>query len=480
MKIFNEREKSALKSAFLEYAKELPCDEDLQDISFTDGLLQRMKKTLKRQRLTVVYRAVALCACLAVIVTAIGFFAKPQNIPTVTPPQDSSENDMIILTPTIDNMGHWANDIFVATITSSPKKTEWIVDHHTDDFDYPDNITPTLCTAKVTDSILSTVVTENTEIKLYNNVCNNEKYYSNKFEKGKTYLIGGEAYRHGNSVSIECNIIAELDGQTLLPQTKVTKQAFEGINTLTHFKENEHIKALIEREKHSLLGFAYVIIKDKDRFYTIDGDYDYYLEHVKKAIQVGGPNNFYRVEQSEFGDSLIYDSTEIFTAKIVKEVGKVNGEFENKQGKIPIMYHVEVQNTYLAQLIDKNTTIRYIYFADDEDDRLKVDKEYLLSGISEPFEQKIAVIGSDKVFARIEDGRLYDRCDALKKIKTVKKLDMWEIFIETETYYGGGLYTSTKLDKAPYFVEFFETHDDIISNEEWDTFFNKVKNMLKV
>ncbi len=430
MKIFNEREKSALKSAFLEYAKELPCDTDLQDVSFSDGFEHRIAKAFKRQKTAVVYRAVALCACLALIVGGLGYFARVQNIPDVTPPQVETDDSFVAIENTMENISFYGNEFFIAKMMTNPKKT---VDYREDEpvtehtASQTTTLTPTLCTAKVIKSITTEAVTEGEKIKLFNYVFQSENSYAKKLKKGKTYLISARIEPHNQSAAVVCELVAELDGDTLTPTNSMTEIMFKDTDTLTQFLDNEHVKKMINGDIKRYYNFHYEIIKTKDKIYTYKNDKDYFMKKIKESTKPGAKKIFTKIVRcyDDF-QSDIYVLDSVFTAKVIKREKEIkeSGWVDHQILKgTPVLYHIEVKSN-MWSFFEGSPTVKLVFYENGE--QLEVGGTYLFSAYAQPFEDSAVLVERNTYAAKVNGKKLIPITEKsktnLKGLDTFKKL----------------------------------------------------------
>ncbi len=461
MKIFNENEKSMLKSAFLEYAMDLPCDEDLKNISFSDGFDNRMAKAFKRQKTLVLRRAVAVCACLAVIVTAVAFYQKPDGIPDVVPPQVENESEgeglIVPIENTIENIEHYGNEFFVAKIITNPKITE----------DYDDelsgisqgfDLTPTLCTAKVTKAIATEMVSDDEKIKIFNYVYQLKNSYSQNLEKGKTYLLSATIEPHNQSAVAVCTLVAELDGDTLLPKNSMTEKMFLKTKTLTEFLENEYVKKIIDGDIIRGYPFSYHIIKTKDKIYTYQNDREYFIERIKESLKPHSKKIFTRINRvnDEFYNDLYYNDS-VFTAKVVGRERELNADsFADSEWiptarlvGTPALYHVEIQDN-MWSFFEGSPTVKLVFY--ENTSQLEIGKTYLFSAQSLPFENSAVLVETQAYTAKVDGKKLIPITETskfnLEGLDTFKKLKNSNNFLAlTLEIFTGNDYPNNSFEK---------------------------------
>lgn len=465
MKIFNNREKAKLKSALSQYAKDkcehLPCDESLQNITFSDGFESKMTKVFKRQKTAVVYRVVALCACLALILVGLGYFARPQDIPEVTPPKVETDDSFVAIENTMENISFYGNEFFIAKIIKNPKIT---VDYREDEpvtehtASQTIELTPTLCTAKVIKSITTEAVTEGEKVKLFNYVFQGESSYAKNLKKGKTYLISATIEPHNQSAAVVCELVAELDGDTLLPTNSMTEIMFKDTDTLTQFLNNEHVKKMIDGDINRYYNFHYEIIKTKDKIYTYQNDKDYFMGKIKESIKPGAKKIFTTVNRvnDEFYNDLYYTDA-VFTAKVVGREREIDADsftdsewiYHSRLVGTPALYHIEVEDN-MWSFFEGKPTIKLVFYENGE--QLEVGGTYLFSAIAQPFEDSAVLVESGTYTAKVNGKKLMPITESSKLnldgLDTFKKLTDSNNFLAlTLELFGGNDYPNNAFDK---------------------------------
>ena len=430
MKIFDANEKSALKSAFLEYAKDLPSEEDLQNIMFSDGFEHRMTKAIRRQKTVVLRRVVAICACLALIVGVAGYFARVQDIPDVTPPQVDVDGLVDYIYPAMESIKYFGNEFFIAKVTTKPKKTMNFDNETIVSDDTPAQtveFTSTICTAEVIRSITTETVTEGEKIKLFNYVFQSENSYAKKLEKGKTYLISARIEPHNQSAAVVCELAAELDGDTLLPTNSMTEIMFKDTDTLTQFLDNEHVKKMIDGDIKRYYNFHYEIIKTKDKIYTYKNDEDYFMEKIKDSIKPGAKKIFTSIVRSyDDFQSDIYVLDSVFTAKVIKREKEIKESgWTNHQilKGTPVLYHIEVEDN-MWSFFEGSPTVKLVFYENEE--QLEIGQTYLFSVYAQPLEDSAVLVERNTYIAKVNGKKLIPITEKskinLKGLDTFKKL----------------------------------------------------------
>ena len=168
-----------------------------------------------------------------------------------------TETDGASVKITLSNMNFTITDVFTGIVKSQEQLDNSVefegIDLSTAKKDV--NAKFILYNVEVQKNIWSLTATENSIIKVVHIVSKNDDgFWSDELEIGKTYLVGGivEQYKDSAVIFDFLNMTSLIEGDALKPVTSNAKKTLDKIETLSAFEQNEDIVQL-KKTKHDYI-----------------------------------------------------------------------------------------------------------------------------------------------------------------------------------------------------------------------------------